>query len=141
MGRGSINSPLSIKTKARIFSFSDASICRARADNSCGFQGSMHLRFMTAFLPGIKAVRLRDVRADSMASLKRQATGFFAGEIRICSDNGSCIRGADIISTCTNGDEQIIAIPIGMAICDIALAHLIYQTSLERNIGQRLNLM
>lgn len=197
----------------------------------CGFQGSMHLRFMTAFIPGIKVVRLRDVREDSMASLKERAAEYFEGEIKLCSDNESCIRDADIISTCTNGDEQIIAkdwfkegafgvgieggcaytaealhhadkfivddiplaqyfdeigkdrltedgrpdpefpgglpdiystigdiisqkkrgresdkeriiaIPIGMAICDIALAHLIYQAAIEKNIGQRLNLM
>lgn len=37
--------------------------------------------------------------------------------------------------------ERIIAIPIGMAICDIALAHLAYHTAVERSIGQRLHLM
>jgi N-[(2S)-2-amino-2-carboxyethyl]-L-glutamate dehydrogenase len=40
-----------------------------------------------------------------------------------------------------SGSERIIAIPLGMAICDIDLAYLIYQTSLERNIGQCLVLM
>lgn len=197
----------------------------------CGFQGSMHLRFMTACIPGIEVVRLRDVREDSMVSLKERAAEYFEGEIALCRDNGSCIRNADIISTCTNGDEQIIAkdwfkegafgvgieggcaytaealhqadkfivddiplaqyfdeigkdrlaedgrpdpefpgglpdiystigdivsgkkagresareriiaIPIGMAICDIALTHLAYQTAVERSIGQRLHLM
>jgi ornithine cyclodeaminase/alanine dehydrogenase len=197
----------------------------------CGFQGSMHLRFMTAFIPGIQVVRLRDVREASMAALKKQASDYFQGEIVMCPDNESCIRNADIISTCTNGDEQIIekdwfkkgafgvgieggcaytaealhqadkfivddiplaqyfdeigkdrrtadgrpdpefpgglpdiyatigdivsrkkkgresdqeriiAIPIGMAICDVALAHLIYQTAVEKNVGRRLNLM
>ena len=38
-------------------------------------------------------------------------------------------------------EERIIAIPIGMAICDIALTHLTYQTAIEKNIGQRINLM
>jgi ornithine cyclodeaminase/alanine dehydrogenase len=197
----------------------------------CGFQGSMHLRFMTAFIPGIKIVRLLDKREESMVSLKERATEYFQGEIKLCHDNESCIRDADIISTCTNGDEQIIAkdwfkegafgvgieggcaytaealhqadkfvvddiplaqyfdeigkhrltedgrpdpefpgglpeiystigdivskkktgresdkeriiaIPIGMAICDIALTHLIYETAIEKNVGQRLNLM
>ena len=38
-------------------------------------------------------------------------------------------------------EERIVAIPIGMAICDIALTHLIYETAVERNVGRRLNLM
>ena len=37
-------------------------------------------------------------------------------------------------------DERIIAIPIGMAICDVAVAHLAYHTALHRNIGQRFRL-
>lgn len=197
----------------------------------CGFQGSMHLKFMAACIPGIKVVRLRDVREDSMVSLKERAAEYFAGEITLCRDNESCVRDADIISTCTNGDEQIIAkewfkegafgvgieggcaytaealhqadkfivddiplaqyfdeigknrltedgrpdpefpgglpdiystigdivsgkkggresdreriiaIPIGLAICDVALTQLTYQTAVERGIGQRLRLM
>jgi len=197
----------------------------------CGFQGSMHLRFMTALIPGIEVVRLRDVREDSMALLKERASDFFAGEIELCRDNESCVREADIICTCTNGEEhiiakecfeegafgvgieggcaytaealhqadkfivddiplaqyfdkigkdrltedgrpdpefpggmpgiystigdivsqkkkgresekeRIIATPLGMAVCDIALAHLIYHSAIEKGIGQRLNLM
>ena len=197
----------------------------------CGFQGSMHLRFMAEFIPGIQRVRLRDVREDAMASLAERAAEYFDGEIEVCADNESCLMGADIIATCTNGDEQIIAkewfkegafgvgieggcaytagalqqadkfivddiplaqyfdeigkhrvtedgrpdpefpggmpevystigdivagkkrgresdterivaTPIGMAICDIALTDLIYRTALEKDIGQRLNLM
>jgi ornithine cyclodeaminase/alanine dehydrogenase-like protein (mu-crystallin family) len=37
--------------------------------------------------------------------------------------------------------ERIIAIPIGMGICDIALTHLAYQIAVERRIGQRLQLI
>ena len=37
--------------------------------------------------------------------------------------------------------ERIIATPLGMAICDVALAHLIYQATLDRNTGRTLNLM
>lgn len=36
--------------------------------------------------------------------------------------------------------ERIVAIPIGMAICDVALAHLAYTTAVERHIGQRVRL-
>ena len=197
----------------------------------CGFQGSMHLRFLTALLPGIRMVRLRDIREGAMAALKKQAGEYFAGEIVACHNHEAAIRDADIISTCTNGEEQIIvpawfkegafgvgieggcaytaealhladkfivddiptaryfdeigrkrltadgqpdpefpgglpeiyatigdivsgkkpgresereriiAIPIGVAICDVALAHLIYHTAIEKKIGQRLNLM
>ena len=38
-------------------------------------------------------------------------------------------------------DERIIAIPIGMAICDIAVAHLVYHSALDRGIGQRFRLV
>lgn len=197
----------------------------------CGFQGSMHLWFMTALIPGLKVVRLRDIRQESMASLQERAADYFAGRIELCGDDESCIRDADVICTCTNGEEhivkeewfsegafgvgieggcaytaealhladkfivddiplaqyfdkigkdrltedgrpdpefpggmpdvystigdivaqkkagreseaeRIIATPLGMAVCDIALAHLIYHSAVEKGIGQRLNLM
>lgn len=40
-----------------------------------------------------------------------------------------------------NADERIIATPIGMAICDIALAHLAYQTALRKGLGQSFRLV
>ena len=57
----------------------------------------MHLQFMTACIPEIKVVRLRDVREDSMVSLKKRAREYFKGEITLCRDNESCIRNADLI--------------------------------------------
>jgi ornithine cyclodeaminase/alanine dehydrogenase len=197
----------------------------------CGFEGTMHLRFITHEIPTIRQVRLRDIRPEAMTALKATAGSYFAGDIELCPDNGSCLNGADVISTCTNGDEQlvrpewfkpgamavgieggcaftaealhsadkfivddiplaeyfdkigrdrltedgrpdpefpggmprvhatigelvtgkkprrendherIIAIPIGMAICDIALAHLAYQTALQKKLGQRFRLV
>jgi len=196
----------------------------------CGFQGAMHLRYLVDQLPLLTQIRLRDVRATAMTALKEQASGEFRGELTICSDNESCIDGADVIVTCTNGDEQVIqpewfkpgafgvgieggcaytaaalqqadkfivddvplaeyfdkigrdrmtadgqpdpefpggmppiaatigeivagqkpgrdsdrerivAIPIGMAICDIALAHLAYHRALDRGIGENFRL-
>ena len=193
----------------------------------CGFEGTMHLRFITHEIPTIRLVRLRDIRPEAMTALKTAAGSYVPGEIELCADNASCLKGADVISTCTNGDEQlvrpewfqpgamavgieggcaftaealhsadkfivddiplaeyfdklgrdrvtedgrpdpefpggmpkvhatigelvtgkkprresdrerIIAIPIGMAICDIALAHLAYQTALQKGLGQR----
>jgi N-[(2S)-2-amino-2-carboxyethyl]-L-glutamate dehydrogenase len=196
----------------------------------CGFEGSMHLRFLAAQIPSLRQVRLRDIRDSAMTGLKDQAAAYFPGEIVLCSDNGTCINGADMIVTCTNGDDQlirpewfkpgafavgieggcaytaealhladkfivddvtlakyfdeigrdrktadgrpdpefpggmpniyatigeivtgkkkardsdqerIIATPIGMAICDVALAHLIYNTAVERHVGHKYTL-
>lgn len=207
-----------------------ASGARILALVGCGFEGTMHLRFLTSEIPGLREVRLYDVRDQAMTALEAQAAGYFDGEITLCRDSGTCIDGADVISTCTNGDDQIVrpewfkpgafavgieggcaytaealhqadkfivddvalaeyfervgrdrvtqdgrpdpefpggmptiyatigeivtgkkpgrdsdrerivAIPIGMAICDIALAHLAYHTALRRNIGKRFRL-
>lgn len=195
----------------------------------CGFQGGMHLRFLLKTLPGIQTVRLFDVRPGAAAAMadRARAEGIFSGEIKTCAAAEECLTGADVISTCTNGDEQIIrkewfkpgafgvgieggcaytaealhqadkfivddvplveyfqkisigrkndrgednpefpggippvhstigdivagkksardseseriiAIPIGMAICDIALGHLAYRRAVERGAGQR----
>jgi ornithine cyclodeaminase/alanine dehydrogenase-like protein (mu-crystallin family) len=204
---------------------------RSLALAGCGFEGGMHLRFITHVLPTIREVRLRDIRDEAMARLKREAEAYFAGEIVVCPDNASCLTGADVISTCTNGDDQlvrleyfkpggfavgieggcaytaealhaadkfivddvalaeyfdrigrdrttedgrpdpefpggmppvhatigelvasvkpgretsaerIVAIPIGMAICDVALAHLAYTKAVDRGLGERFRLL
>jgi ornithine cyclodeaminase/alanine dehydrogenase-like protein (mu-crystallin family) len=196
----------------------------------CGFEGTMHLRFITHELPTIRRVRLRDIRPEAMAALEERAASYFDGEIEICSDDAACLDGADVISTCTLGDDQIVrlewfkpgafavgieggcaftaealhaadkfivddvplaeyfdrigrdrrtadgrpdpefpggmpaiyatigqvvagekpgrqspeerivAVPIGMAICDIALGQLAYQRAVERGIGSRFRL-
>ncbi len=192
----------------------------------CGFQGAMHLRFLTELLPSLEEIRLRDVRIEAMQALKLQAQTAFQGEVIASPDNRSCLNGADVIATCTNGEEpiiqadwfkpggfgvgieggcaytsealhqadkfivddvalaeyfdeigrnrrtadgqpdpefpggmpaiyatigqivagqkrardsdteRIVAIPIGMAICDVALAHLTYHTALRRSVGR-----
>lgn len=199
---------------------------RSLALVGCGFQGAMHLRFLTELLPTLREVRLRDVRPEAMQELGHRARSSFDGDVIACLDDRLCIDGADVIATCTNGDEQIIqaawfkpgafgvgieggcaytaralhqadkfivddvalaeyfdqigrdrktvdgqpdpefpgglpkiyatigeivagkmpartmaserivAIPIGMAICDIALAHLTYHTALNRGVGR-----
>jgi ornithine cyclodeaminase/alanine dehydrogenase-like protein (mu-crystallin family) len=76
----------------------------------CGFQGGMHLRFFLHVLPGIRRVRLYDVRpgaAADLAARTRQDTGF-SGELVPCDSPRSALEGAHVISTCTNGDDQII---------------------------------
>lgn len=81
---------------------------RTLALAGCGFQGGMHLRFLTAEIPSIGSVRLRDVRAEAAQALAEEARQYFCGEIAVCGTNGECLRDADIISTCTDGSEQII---------------------------------
>lgn len=196
----------------------------------CGFEGTMHLRFLADQLPTLEEVRLRDLRPSAMTALNDQASVEFRGEVILCQDHESCLKGADVIATCTNGDEQIIrpewfkpgafgvgieggsaytaealqqadkfivddvalaeyfdkigrnrltadgqpdpefpggmppiyatigeivagkkpgrdsnrerivALPIGMAICDVALAHLAYHTAVKRKLGQTFRL-
>jgi ornithine cyclodeaminase/alanine dehydrogenase len=196
----------------------------------CGFEGAMHLRFLAHALPGIRRIRLNDVRIEAMNQLRESGGAFFDGEIEIFESAEACIRGADVISTCTNGDvqiiekewfepgtfgvgieggcaytapalqqvdkfivddiplaeyfqkislqhrdesgevceefpggipavhstigdivagrksardgnnERIVAIPIGMAICDVAMAHLTYQLAREMGVGQTFRL-
>ena len=190
----------------------------------------MHLRFLMDQIPALEEIRLRDIRASAMTTLRDEACMQFRGRIILCEGNKSCINGADVISTCTNGDEQIIrpewfkpgafgvgieggcaytaealrqadkfivddvalaeyfdkigrnrvtadgqpdpefpggmppiyatigeivagqkpgrdskqerivAFPIGMAICDVALAHLAYHKAVERKVGQTFRL-
>ena len=197
----------------------------------CGFEGTMHLWFLVNQIPSLREIRLRDIRPAAMQTLKEHASQYFSGEIRICEDNRTCFEGADIISTCTNGDEQlvrpewfkpgafavgieggcaytaealhsaakfivddiplaryfdriskdrltedgqpdpefpgglpeiyatigevvtrrkpartsaterIVAIPIGMAICDVALGHLTFTKAVERGAGQKFRLL
>ncbi len=81
---------------------------RTLALAGCGFEGTMHLRFLVDQIPGLREIRLRDIRPAAMQTLKEQAGQYFSGEIRICEDNRTCFAGADIICTCTNGDEQLL---------------------------------
>ena len=203
---------------------------RSLALIGCGFEGTMHLRFLVDQVPALEEIRLRDIRPAAMQELKQLANAELGREVMLCPDNESCLNGADLIATCTNGDERIIrsewfkpgafgvgieggcaytaealqqadkfivddvalaeyfdkigrdrltadgqpdpefpggmppiyatigeivegkkpardsaqerivAIPIGMAICDIALAHLTYHTALERNVGKKFRL-
>jgi ornithine cyclodeaminase/alanine dehydrogenase len=88
----------------------------ARADASelallgCGFQGGMHLNFLLHSLPHISQVRLFDVRPGAAAALaeKTRSNPDLHGSITVCDTAQQALIGADVISTCTNGDEQII---------------------------------
>jgi ornithine cyclodeaminase/alanine dehydrogenase-like protein (mu-crystallin family) len=88
----------------------------ARPDSSelallgCGFQGGMHLNFLLHALPGIRKIRLFDVRPGAAAALAEQTRSNpdLRGDIMVCDTAQAALIGADVISTCTNGDEQII---------------------------------
>lgn len=81
---------------------------RVLALAGCGFQGRMHLRFITALLPSIVSVRLRDVRLESAQALADEAHSFFGGQITLCRSNQECLQDADIIATCTDGGSPIV---------------------------------
>jgi ornithine cyclodeaminase/alanine dehydrogenase len=74
----------------------------------CGFEGAMHLRFLAHALPQLRSIRLNDIRPEAMVALREEGAKIFGGAIEICESPEDCIRGADVISTCTNGDVQII---------------------------------
>ena len=74
----------------------------------CGFEGTKHLRFITHEIPTIREVRLRDVFPAAMERLAAEARASFDGTITLCADDASCLTGADVISTCTNGEEQVV---------------------------------
>jgi ornithine cyclodeaminase/alanine dehydrogenase len=74
----------------------------------CGFEGAKHLRFLTHALPDLRRIRLYDIRPEAMTALRDEGGKTFGGEIELCERSEDCIRGADVISTCTNGDVQII---------------------------------
>jgi ornithine cyclodeaminase/alanine dehydrogenase len=81
---------------------------RVLALAGCGFQGRMHLRFLTALVPSIVSVRLRDVRPESAQALADEARSYFGGDITVSGSNEECLQGADIISTCTDGETRVI---------------------------------
>ena len=74
----------------------------------CGFQGGLHLEFLTGALPLIRRVRLYDVREESARALAARAATFFGGTVEVCGTPEACLHGADVIATCTNGDVQVI---------------------------------
>lgn len=74
----------------------------------CGFEGTMHLKFLAALIGSLEEIRLRDIRPAAMTALRDRAREDFGGKVVECADNESCLVGADVIATCTNGDERII---------------------------------
>jgi ornithine cyclodeaminase/alanine dehydrogenase len=75
----------------------------------CGFEGTKHVRFMTEELPSLRTVRLYDIRPEAVARLAEEVATYFDGEVVRCGDVAECLRGADVISTCTDGSEQVVA--------------------------------
>ena len=74
----------------------------------CGFEGTKHLQFLTHEIPSLRTVRLFDIRPEAIARLADEAASYFDGEIIRCDTLSECLDGADVISTCTDGSEQVV---------------------------------
>lgn len=74
----------------------------------CGFEGSKHARFLLDQLPSLRTLRLFDIRPESAQRVAEEASAYFDGEIVCCESSGECLDGADVISTCTDGSEQVV---------------------------------
>lgn len=134
---------------------------RTLALAGCGFEGTMHLWFLVSQIPSLREICLRDIRPAAMQTLKQHASQYFSGEIRICKDRLTEDGQPDpefpgglpeIYATIgevvtrrkparTSATERIVAIPIGMAICDVALGHLNFTKAVERGAGQKFRLL
>jgi len=79
---------------------------RSLALCGCGFQGRLHLDFLLQALPQLEEVRCYDVRPEAVATLIERGAG--RARMLPCHEPESCLRGADVICTCTNGDEELI---------------------------------
>lgn len=76
---------------------------------------------------------------DSREQLRKELTELFGPEAPGWVD----ATVAEVVSSKhpgrTSADQRALIITQGMASQDVALAHLVYQRALERNLGQRLN--
>ena len=74
----------------------------------CGFEGTMHARFITEEIPSLRTVRLYDIRPEATAALAADMATYFAGEIVACGTVAECMDDADVIATCTDGSAQVV---------------------------------
>ncbi len=73
----------------------------------CGVQGRDHLRCILHVLGSIESVRLYDVREESARRLRQEAASYSRAAVEIASTPESCLRGADVIATCTSGSLEV----------------------------------
>lgn len=69
----------------------------------CDVQGQNHLRCLLHTLPNIKSIRLYDVNVESARRLSKIASGWTAAAIEVCLTPDDCLRGAEVMATCTSG--------------------------------------
>lgn len=73
-----------------------------------GLQGRYHALAITHALPGVSEIRCYDVFENALKRFQGWVSPWFKGKLVMCSDPGPCVRGADIIATCTPGDKAIV---------------------------------
>jgi ornithine cyclodeaminase/alanine dehydrogenase len=74
----------------------------------CGLQGRYHARTVTEVLPTIERIRYIDVSDSSMRRFEEQTAAIFGGKLVGCAQPEECVRGADIVVTCTPGSTAIV---------------------------------
>ncbi len=75
----------------------------------CGFEGGKHVRYLTEQIPSLRTVRLFDIRPEATQALAAEVAEYFDGEIICCDELSTCLDGADVICTCTDGSAQVVA--------------------------------
>lgn len=80
---------------------------RVLAIAGCGVQGAHHLRCLLHVLPALEEARLYDVRGESATGLRDEASAGLRVPIQVLSSPESCLRGADVIATCTSGPLEV----------------------------------
>ncbi len=79
---------------------------RSLALCGCGFQGGLHLDYLLQALPHLEEVRCYDVRPEAVAAMVERGAG--RALMVACAEPEACLLDADVICTCTNGDEELI---------------------------------
>lgn len=72
----------------------------------CGFQGGLHLDYLLQALPQLEEVRCYDVRPEAVTAMLARGAG--RATMRACSNPEDCLKDADLLCTCTQGDDQLI---------------------------------
>ena len=73
-----------------------------------GLQGRYHALAISNALPSISEIRYYDLFENARKKFQDWVSPWFKGKLVACSEPEKCVRGADIIATCTPGDKAIV---------------------------------